>query len=96
QPVPDFWVASASYGFMQRPDMPDLMRQLAARGCGVVPEKLTYFVGSERVVPRADGGGLPRWMEAIFSALLRNSVHMPDYLNVPRDQLVDLGRQISI
>lgn len=96
QPVPDFWVASASYGFMQRPDMPDLMRRLAARGCGVVPEKLTYFVGSERVVPRADGGGLPRWMEAIFSALLRNSVHMPDYLNVPRDQLVDLGRQISI
>jgi KUP system potassium uptake protein len=96
QPVPDFWVASACYGFMERPDLPELMRQLAARGCGVVPEKLTYFVGSERIVPREDGGGLPRWMEAIFSALLRNSMHMPDYLNVPRDQLVDLGRQISI
>ncbi len=96
QPVPDFWVASACYGFMERPSMPDLMRQLAARGCGVVPEKLTYFVGSERIVPREDRGGLPRWMEAIFSALLRNSMHMPDYLNVPRDQLIDLGRQISI
>ena len=96
QPASNFWVASACYGFMERPDMPDLMRQLAARGCGVVPEKLTYFVGSERVVPREGGGGLPRWMEAIFSALLRNSVHAPDYLNVPRDQLVDLGRQIAI
>jgi KUP system potassium uptake protein len=96
QPVPNFWVASVCYGFMERPDMPDLMRQLAARGCGVVPEKLTYFVGSERIVPREDGRGLPRWMEATFSALLRNSMHLPDYLNVPRDQLVDLGRQISI
>jgi len=95
QPVANFWVASVCYGFMERPDMPDLMRQLAARGCGVVPEKLTYFVGSERIVPREEGG-LPRWMEAIFSFLLRNATHMPDYLNVPRDQLIDLGRQISI
>ncbi|HXY98229.1 MAG TPA: KUP/HAK/KT family potassium transporter [Steroidobacteraceae bacterium] len=95
QPVANFWVASVCYGFMERPDMPDLMRQLAARGCGVVPEKLTYFVGSERIVPR-EAGGLPRWMEAIFSFLLRNATHMPDYLNVPRDQLIDLGRQISI
>jgi KUP system potassium uptake protein len=96
QPVTDFWVASACYGFMERPDLPDLMRQLAARGCGITPEQLTYFVGSERIVPREDGGGLPRWMEAIFSALLRNSMHVPDYLNVPREQLIDLGRQIAI
>ena len=96
QPVPDFWVVSACYGFMERPDLPKLMQQLAARGCGVIPDKLTYFVGSERVVPRTDGRGLPRWMEAVFSALLRNSTHTPDYLNVPRDQLIDLGRQISI
>ena len=96
QPAAGFWAAIASYGFMERPDMPDLMRQLAAQGCGVVPEKLTYFVGSERIVPREDGGGLPRWMEAVFSALMRNSVHVPDYLHVPREQLVDLGRQIAI
>ena len=95
QPVPNFWVASVCYGFMERPAMPDLMRQLAARGCGVVPDKLTYFVGSERVVAREDGG-LPRWMEAVFSFLLRNATHLPDYLNVPREQLIDLGRQISI
>ena len=95
QPAPNFWIASVCYGFMERPDMPDLMRELAARGCGVVPEKLTYFVGSERVVAR-ERGGLPHWVEAIFSFLLRNATHMPDYLNVPRDRLIDLGRQISI
>jgi KUP system potassium uptake protein len=72
------------------------MRELAARGCGVDADKLTYVVGSERIVPREDGAGLPRWVEVVFSALLRNSTHLPDYLNVPRDQLIDLGRQISI
>jgi len=96
QPAPRFWVASASYGFMERPDLPQLMRELAARGCGIDAARLTYFVGSERVVPREDGHGLPRWIEAIFGALLRNSMHLPDYLNVPREQVIDLGRQIAI
>ena len=96
QPAPRFWVAIASYGFMERPDLPQLMRELAARGCGIDVARLTYFVGSERIVPSEDGRGLPRWIEAIFSALLRNSMHLPDYLNVPREQVVDLGRQIAI
>ncbi|HEV2286921.1 MAG TPA: KUP/HAK/KT family potassium transporter [Steroidobacteraceae bacterium] len=94
--APSFWVVSACYGFMERPDMPRLLRELAIQGCGVDPERLTYFVGSERIVPREDGAGLPRWIEAPFGWLLRNSLHVPDYLNVPREQLIDLGRQISI
>jgi KUP system potassium uptake protein len=91
-----FWAAHACYGFMERPDLPQLMKQLAAHGCEFDPAKLTYFVGSERIVPREDGRGLPRWMEVLFSAMLRNSVHLTDYLRVPRDQLIDLGRQISV
>jgi KUP system potassium uptake protein len=94
--APGFWAAEACYGFMEHPDIPEAMRQLAARGCSVDPSRLTYFVGSERTVPRTDGRGLPRWMAAAFGALLRNSMHLPDYLNVPRDQLIDVGRQISI
>jgi len=94
--APNFWTATACYGFMERPDLPALMQQLALHGCRIDTDRLTYFVGSERVVPREDGRGLPRWMEAIFSAMLRNSMHLPDYLNVPRDQLIDVGRQISI
>src|SRR5579863_6604174 len=93
--APNFWVASARYGFMERPDLPRLMGQLASCGCSIDPGKLTYFVGSERVVPREDGRGMPRWMEALFAAMLRNSVHLPDYLNVPREQLIDLGRQVA-
>jgi KUP system potassium uptake protein len=92
----DFWAANACYGFMESPNIPEVMRELALRGCSVDPSRLTYFVGSERIVPRTHGRGLPRWMAAAFGAMLRNSMHLPDYLNVPREQLIDLGRQISI
>jgi KUP system potassium uptake protein len=94
--APGFWAANACYGFMEQPSIPDVMRELAAQGCRVDPARLTYFVGSERIVPRTDGRGLPRWMAAAFAAMLRNSMHLPDYLNVPREQLIDLGRQIPI
>ena len=61
------------------------------------PLSLAPAVGALGVV-FGDIGTSPlyNWMEAIFSALLRNSTHLTDYLNVPRDQLIDLGRQISI
>jgi KUP system potassium uptake protein len=94
--APGFWAVAATYGFMQKPDMPELVKALALRGCQVQPDKLTYFVGAERVVAREDGHGLPRWMELAFAALLRNSARLTDYLNVPREQLVELGRQIPI
>jgi KUP system potassium uptake protein len=94
--APGFWAAEAHYGFMERPNVPEVMRELAARGCSIDPDRLTYFIGSERIVPRTDGGGLPHWMAAAFAAMLRNCMHLPDYLDVPRDQLIDVGRQISI
>jgi hypothetical protein len=49
--APGFWSVHAAYGFMERPDMPQLIELLAALGCGVQPDQLTYFVGAERVIP---------------------------------------------
>jgi len=94
--APEFWRVYALYGFMQIPDMQQLIALLKLRGCAVEPGKLTYFVGAERVTAREDGRGMPRWMELLFAALLRNSTRLTDYLRVPREQLVELGRQIAI
>ena len=92
----NFWSITARYGFMQRPDLPSLMAQVATHGCPVDTHMLTYFIGIEKIVPRTDGHGLPRWIEAMFSVLLRNSARVTDYLNVHAEQVVDLGRQVSI
>jgi len=92
----NFWFIHASYGFMERPDIPALMRQVAAHGCTINPEELTYFIGTEKIVSRDDGLGLPGWIRGLFSAMLRNSTRVTDYLRVPADRLVDVGRQVSI
>jgi KUP system potassium uptake protein len=94
--VPNFWSITASYGFMQKPDLPSLMSQVATGGCNLDSHELTYFTGMEKIVPRVDGRGLPRWMVAMFVVLQRNSTRLTDYLQVPPEQVVDIGRQVSI
>lgn len=97
QPAPDIWSVTASHGFMERPNLPALMAELAAKhGCTTTPEALTYFIGTERIVSRRNQQGLPRWIEGPFALMLRNCARVTDYLRVPSDQVVDLGRQVSI
>ncbi|WP_413776853.1 KUP/HAK/KT family potassium transporter [Mesorhizobium sp. AR07] len=40
--------------------------------------------------------GLPAWQREPFAAMSRNSAKMSDYLKVPNDRLVEIGRQIPV
>jgi KUP system potassium uptake protein len=81
---------------MERPDIPSLLRQAHAGGCGIDLSDITYYVGHETILARDDGKGLPRWMEASFAAMQRNSTHLSEYFRLPSDAVVEIGRQISI
>ena len=94
--APEFWRASARYGFMERPDIPALLRQAHEGGCGIDLSDITYYVGHETILSRDDGKGLPKWVTACFGFMQRNSVHLSDYLRLPADAVVEIGRQISI
>jgi KUP system potassium uptake protein len=81
---------------MERPDIPRLLVALKASGCAIDVSGATYYVGLESVVPRGDGKGLPRWLVIAFAALLRNSAHVTDVFNFPRDRVMEIGRQVAI
>jgi KUP system potassium uptake protein len=94
--APQFWRASVRYGFMERPDVPKLLKQAQERGCGIDLSDVTYFVGHETVLSREDKKGLPKWMAVWFAMMQRNSSHVSDYLKLPSDAVVEVGRQIAI
>jgi KUP system potassium uptake protein len=94
--APRFWRASARYGFMERPDIPALLRQASEQGCAIDLADITYYVGHETVTPRDDTKALPRWVEALFALMQRNSAHLTDYFKLPPNAVVEIGRQISI
>jgi KUP system potassium uptake protein len=94
--APGMWRGSARYGFMERPDVPALLREAREKGCDVDLDDVTYFIGHETVIPRAAVKGLPRWIEAPFAFMQRNAAHATDYLQVPHNAVVEIGREVEI
>ena len=94
--APQVWRVHAYFGFMEQPDLPALLQRAHDRGYPVDPSNVTYFIGHLVVVPREDGKGLPRLVESAFSFLLRNSSEAIEYFRLPRDMVVEIGRQFAV
>jgi KUP system potassium uptake protein len=94
--APDMWRAQATFGFMEHPDVPAIVRRTARFGCGADMRDLTFYVGHISVMARNDGHGLPWWNVASYAAMERNSVHVADVMRLPLDKTVELGRHVAI
>ncbi len=94
--APNFWRATARHGFMERPDIPTLLRQAREQGCTLAFDDVTYYVGHETIVRREDGKGLAKWEEALFAAMQRNAVHVTDFFRLPSEDVVEIGRHVAI
>ena len=94
--APGVWRAHARFGFMEQPDLSELLQRAQAKGYPVDPSNATYFIGHVTIVPREDGKGLPRLVRSAFWFLLRNANDASDYFRLPRDMVVEIGRQFAI
>ncbi len=94
--APDFWRMIARYGFMERPDIPRLLVEGKRRGCTLPLDDITYYVGHETVVHRRVGKAMPRWQEAIYAFMVRNAGTLAGLFNLPRDDVVEIGRIVEI
>jgi KUP system potassium uptake protein len=90
------WRAELRYGFMEHPDVPAALAECRSRGREVDLDDVTYYVGGETILSRDDRLGIPRWEEALFAAMARNAAAISDYLKLPNEHVVEIGRRISI
>jgi KUP system potassium uptake protein len=47
-------------------------------------------------VPGEHEKALPRWVEALFAFMQRNSAHLTEYFKLPVEAVVEIGREVSI
>ncbi len=73
-----------------------MLETARAGGCGIDLSDVTYYVGHETVVPSDSDKRLPQWLEALLAAMQRNSAHVTDYFRLPRDAVVEIGREVAI
>ena len=91
-----FWRIEARHGFMERPNVLAVLDDCRTKGVEINRDDVTFYVGHETIIPREGRRGFPRWQEAIFAAMARNSVRITDVLKLPHDQVVEIGREVAI
>ncbi|MDF3839619.1 KUP/HAK/KT family potassium transporter [Cupriavidus basilensis] len=96
QQGPDFWRAAVRYGFMERPDIPKLLQRPEFLPCDFELNSVTYYMGLETVVLREGDSRMSRWQGSLFAVMVRNGMHVTDFFRLPSDQVVEIGRRVSI
>ena len=94
-----FWRVVASYGFMQSPNMPQVLEIVDQMGIRCKPMETSYFLGRERLIPIAGRPGepfsLPRWRKILFAIMTRNARSATEFFAIPPNRVVELGTQIE-
>jgi len=86
----------ARYGYMQKANVPDLVKLALERLDEKVPmSEITYYLGHETFIA-TNHGKMRALPEKIFAFLSRNSKSATSYFSIPPNQVVELGSQIDL
>ncbi len=90
-----FYRVEAFYGFMQKPNVPQIMKIVAQDGLVTDPMTTTFYLGRETLLT---GGSskMMRWRKAIFAFMSRNAGNPTSYFGIPANRVVELGTQIEL
>ena len=92
----EFYRVIVRFGFMETPDVPRALMQLA--DCSEMcldPMETTYFASRERIIASRHHG-MPIWRDKLFAFMMRNAAPASDFFNIPSNRLVELGTQVQI
>ncbi len=89
-----FYQVTANYGFMQRPNVPDVLRICARQGVPIGQE-VSYYTSRESLV-RTGRAGMWGWRTSLFAFLSRNAFSVTSFFGIPANRVVELGMQIEI
>ena len=94
--APGFWRLTGHYGFLQEPNVPQLMRRAKHYydfECN--PDQVTFFLGRETIVPSKERG-MALWRETLFAFLSRVAEPPGTYFRLPVGRVVELGMRVAI
>ena len=89
-----FWRVQANYGFMETPDVKEILDACTASGCITRRADTTYYLGRERLITTGSSN-LWRWRKKLFAVMARNAQSATEFFGIPPNRVVELGAQIE-
>ena len=87
--------ARIQYGFMEDPDVPEVLGHLRAAGVPIDEDDVTFFLGRETIVV-GRRKGMAVWREKLFVLMARNAVRATAFFKLPPERVVELGVQVEM
>jgi KUP system potassium uptake protein len=92
--------AMAVYGFMETPDVTEILGLLRQYGIKARPMETSYYLGRELLIPRQKAwkeGGMTMslWRKNLFAFMTRNALSAAAFFQLPPNRVVELGTQIE-
>lgn len=86
---------SAMYGFMEDPNIPDLLRKLPAPYTISDLFRVTFFLGKETLFA-TQRPGMAIWREKLFAFMSRNAEPATHFYRIPTERVVEIGLQVEL
>ena len=86
---------TARHGFMERANIPRVLRMCAEEGFPIDLSDVTYVLSRETLLatPRP---GMAIWREKLFALLARNAGTATEHFRIPAHQVFEIGAQIEL
>jgi len=90
-----FWSVKAFYGFMEQPNVPQVLKWCATDGLTFDPMDTSFFLGRETLIPQFKSG-MFAWREKLFVGMFRNAGSAVSFFGLPTNRVVELGTQVVL
>lgn len=85
----------ARYGFMDDPDIEDVLQGCRAHQLDIPIAGTTFFLGRETLI--ASGRpGMALWRERLFAFMSRNAMRATAFYQIPPEQVFEVGAQVEL
>ncbi|MDX2019169.1 MAG: potassium transporter Kup [Deltaproteobacteria bacterium] len=84
----------AHFGFMESPDVSEILARLRDQGLVVNIETTSFFLGRETLVRAKEKSSMPAWRFKLFRFLSRNSSTPTDFFGLPPNRVIEVGTQL--
>jgi len=85
----------ARYGFVEMPNVEQLIERCCREAFGGTREDVTYYLGRPQLLPTRTAG-MAAWRKRLFVFMARNARSATQFFHIPREQVVELGMQVEI
>ena len=89
-----FYRIIASYGFMQSPNVREVLACCEPMGSRVRPADTSFYLGREQLIPTG-AAPMSRWRKSLFVFMSRNARAATEFFGLPPNRVVELGAQIE-